>query len=148
MTGTVFASLISLTQAKDSLAMALGTQHSPEIMPSATSGGSSGPDIASLGIHSPTSASGIRGDEESSRMLVDGNVEEEEEEGEDSGTAIFVPVLPYRGRLNVARTDMPHIALEGPDPPLNRPNVFHVSGLPGAQLCACGGLRSSVPLSA
>lgn len=62
----------------------------------------------------------------------DAEVDGEDDSDSLGGVAhLLGPVLPYRGRLNAMRTDMPHFALSGPDPPLLRPNVFHVSGLPG-----------------
>jgi len=39
-------------------------------------------------------------------------------------------VRQFNGRLNLVRSDMPYAAVTGPDPPLERPHIFHVTAPP------------------
>ena len=115
MTGVAFANLVPLMLAKD-------TRLAAESPSSATSTG-----LAGLALNSPTKASETV-KQKPGRMQSD--IQDSDATKAESAR-LLAPVASYRSRLNVMRTDMPYTALEGPDPVLVRPNVFHVSGLPG-----------------
>lgn len=123
MTGVAFANLLPLMLAKD--AKLAATTGSPS--------GSTSAELAALALNSPLKNGGAAkpwsGD--GSTMQLDDDEDFKAATAADQSSLILAPVMPYRSRLNVMRTDMPYAVLEGPDPPLLRPNVFHVSGLPG-----------------
>ncbi|GAX85783.1 hypothetical protein CEUSTIGMA_g13198.t1 [Chlamydomonas eustigma] len=114
MTGTVFAHLIHIIRAKDFASRAAIMM--PEAVDQALVGG--GPllpaQLADLDLNSHSDSARLAGGDSS---LIDAEV-------------LLQPVNRFKNCLNIMRTDMPYAAVCGLDPPLSRPNVFHVSGLP------------------
>lgn len=48
-----------------------------------------------------------------------------------SSRSYLQAVEPYMNRMNISRSDMEYIALIGPDPPVHRPQVLHVTNFAG-----------------
>ncbi|KAG1655504.1 hypothetical protein FOA52_008523 [Chlamydomonas sp. UWO 241] len=135
MTGCAFASLAVLTRAHDIRGAAAAAAAVAAAAAAAAAAGAA-PEVVEP-TPSPSVDACVEGVEPTLPEGMDVDDAAGGVDGVDGVDEKYDPmcgVQQYMGRLNLMRTDMPHASLFGEDPPISRPNVFHVSGLTGQRI--------------
>lgn len=134
MTGCVFARLLRIAEAKAAgAAAATGAASSTHSSSSSSNGGGNGAGEVGSSDEDEAAAGGGGADRHAdgagpSDAAASTSGSSSSSSSHDASAALLQPLVPYRGRVYIMRSDLPYYDVYGTDPVASRPAVVHVAG--------------------